>query len=313
LGKIKWKNVGKALINPLSVVKIVKPIDKFNKAFDKVADKGLEIAKKGLVLLNKVNPATVIVRNALRALIALNFIGMASAMNAKPELHAKVEKLWLNLGGDKSKLSQSISNGSNRKPLFGKKETKRFEEDQTPYVPDDSTDAPLVDASTLVNDDRFSDEKISENQIVIEGLGEPITIGASVTAAGALVMKIWNWMKGSGINIVKKGQEIIEKAKDSGIADKIKDVIGKKDTAPQTEQQNETTVETESETEQTTPNFSTQPDDTAKKKRRRNLLIALGIGTLAAAGGIYVYKRRQRTTTPEQSGEIQEIKSVKLN
>lgn len=82
--------------------------------------KGLTIGKQILQTMNKVNPVTIAVRNALRALIALNFLGMASAINAKPELRKKVENMYKNMGGKIDSLSSSVKTGAGKKPLFNK-------------------------------------------------------------------------------------------------------------------------------------------------------------------------------------------------
>jgi hypothetical protein len=125
--------------------------------------------------LNKVNPVTIAVRNALRGLIALNFLGMASVLSSENDkakgVLEKVQKMYKTMGGKNDKLMKSIQNGSKRKALFNKKMQEKLE------------------SGTFKGTD---------------GLGEPISIGGMMVAAGAFFLKIWNWIKGAGLKVKEK-------------------------------------------------------------------------------------------------------------
>ncbi|HAT75903.1 MAG TPA: hypothetical protein DCS19_03430, partial [Flavobacterium sp.] len=75
--------------------------------------------KKFVVKTRKINPAYVAVRNAFRALVALNFRGIASAVNGNPKRTQKVVERFEKMGGKKDLILKSIANGAKRKPLFG--------------------------------------------------------------------------------------------------------------------------------------------------------------------------------------------------
>ena len=92
------------------------------------------------VLFLKINPVTVSMRNALRALISINFIGLATRFNIglmteeqaaelgydkaawekAQQAVRRIRKLFKKMGGDDSKLIKSISHGATKKPLFKK-------------------------------------------------------------------------------------------------------------------------------------------------------------------------------------------------
>jgi hypothetical protein len=136
--------------------------------------KRVEQAKKVIPKLNKVNPATIAVRNALRGIIALNFLGIATSLSQTTpkakEVLEKVKTMFKNMGGDEKKLLESIQNGAKKKPLFNKKMQEELETE------------------------KYGKESVS-------GLGEPISIGALLVACGGFFLKIWNWIKGAGFEL----------------------------------------------------------------------------------------------------------------
>ncbi len=230
--------------------------------------KGLTVAKQILQVVNKVNPVTLAVRNALRALIALNFIGMASAINSKPELRKKVEEMYKNMGGEVKHLTNSVSDGAKRKPLFGK-----------------------------------DSEKYNGLGLVTTGL---------LASAGAFILKIWNWMKESGVKAVKY-------VKDNKIGEKISELRNKRDES-----------KSQSETEDKPAMINAQDDssgdkdkdkdkdkdDEAKKKKRRRNMIFIGLGTLAVAGGLgyWAYSSRHDRTVhnSEKLAKLKPLGYIKL-
>jgi hypothetical protein len=216
----------------------------------------------------------------LRGLIALNFLGLATILSANSDkakqVRSKVTDMFKNMGGEVSKLDQSIENGSKRKPLFNK-DTDKYTEDTTPPKPEDMNGF----------------------------LGEAATAGLLVSA-GAFILKIWNWVKGHGIKIQKVGEvakKVIDKGKD--IVEKGKEMIGKKDeNQTQTEQlpatndaSDDSSSDDEGKSNINSMQLSTSADDDKKKKRRRNIII----GTLALvtiAGTAYaIHRRRNKKST----------------
>lgn len=126
---------------------------------------------------NKFNPVTLAVRNALRGLFALNFLGISSIITANEprskEVLAKVKNMYKNMGGKEDKLMQTLNKAKNRKALFNKKAQHDLEAGKFKGV---------------------------------EGLGS-VTIASLLTAAGAFILKIWDWIKKAGIktgDFVKK-------------------------------------------------------------------------------------------------------------
>jgi hypothetical protein len=109
-------------------------------------------------VFNKVNPVTVAARNGLRVLISLNFLGVASKIQADPQLGDKVRDMFKKMGGDVGKINKSIMNGAKKSPL----------------------------------------NKTTGNVKTIDGLdgfGAVVALSALVNAAGKLVNKIIEWSK----------------------------------------------------------------------------------------------------------------------
>lgn len=144
------------------------------------------------VLFIKINPVTVLMRNALRALISINFIGMATRFNiglmteaqaaqlgydtaawqkAKQAVE-RLRKLFKKMGGNESKLLKSISNGATKKPLFKK----------------DLTDQTKINFANTSTDDGES------------SLGDPATISALIAIIIKLIPVVWSWIK----NIIQR-------------------------------------------------------------------------------------------------------------
>lgn len=138
------------------------------------------------VLFLKINPVTASLRAQLRAVIAINFMGMASRFNvglmtqeqaaaqgydlqawqtAKKAVE-RIIKLFEKMGGKKEKILKSIVKGASRKPLFKKD----------------------IENQMRVN-------VASENETEESSLGfEPMTILAIVTAIIKVITYIWQWI-----------------------------------------------------------------------------------------------------------------------
>ncbi len=179
----------------------------------KAVAKTIKIAGKVFkVIFIKINPVTVLMRNALRGLVALNFVGMATRLNVANmtkenaiaagyteqqyndavKAKKRVVSFFTKMGGKKENIEKAIVNGAKRKALFKK--------------------------------DYNSNQKIIENADGTAQLGfEPGTIGAALSAVGAFFAKIWKWIKNivpKVVNVVKKGADVAKKVLDKVGANK---------------------------------------------------------------------------------------------
>lgn len=165
------------------------------------------VGKLVKVLLIKINPVTVLMRNSLRGLIALNFLGLASklAVGQMTEANAlaagydkdmydkavkaynRVKKFFKSLGGDVSKLEKTIEKGAKRKALFKKDNNYNI--------------------NTPVNESDLQG---------LGALGEAVTIGTMLAAVGSFFAKIWGWIK----NIAPKVANFV---KNSGVGERLKE------------------------------------------------------------------------------------------
>ena len=144
----------------------------------------VKIAGKVLkVLFIKINPVTVLLRNGLRSLIALNLAGMATKLNVglltqseaaalgysesawKDGVKAmqRLRKLFKAMGGNVDKLEKSIRKGS-KLPV------------------------PTVDKKT-----KF-DMPTNDTDDGEPTLGEPATIAATIAACIGILTQIWQWI-----------------------------------------------------------------------------------------------------------------------
>ena len=149
------------------------------------------------VLFIKINPITVLLRNGLRSLIALNLAGMATKLNVglltQSEAAAlgynekawqdavkavgKLKKLFKHMGGNTDKLEKSIRKGS-KLPV------------------------PTVDKNTKFN------MPTNDTDDGEPTLGEPATIAATIAACIGILIQIWNW-----IASIKSAKEAEREAK----------------------------------------------------------------------------------------------------
>lgn len=176
----------KTIINPTKTF-VIDPI----KNTVKIAGKVFK------VIFVKLNPATILIRNSLRGLIALNFRGFATklAVGALTQQQAaeagydsaawekakkafeRVVKLYTKMGGKKDKIEKSIKNGAKRKPLFGAKKDTKVD------LPPDSSDNEAT-------------------------LGDPATVAAMIAACTSALVAIAGWVAGI---VANKKQEKKEK------------------------------------------------------------------------------------------------------
>lgn len=234
------------------------------------------------IIFIKLNPVLILMRNSLRLLIAVNFLGMATRLNianyskdaaikagytAQQWEEAKkakdrVIRFFTKIGGVKSKIEKSIENGAKKKALFKKDYNKN-----TKIVETSDTDAQLSGTAPIL--------------LGVDGLGEPGTIAAALASVGAFIAKVWGWIK----NIVPKAVEWVKENKDkikTGI-DTAKNLLSKKGNS--TDNDTATTATT------TTYYTTTANTNTGAKSNSNNktLLIAAfavaGIGAAVALSG----------------------------
>ncbi len=175
-----------------------------------------KVAKKVGKFIMKINPATLLLRNAFRLLVAVNFRGLAQLLKQTPKIFDKVVNMYEKMGGDSSKIKKAINNGSDRKALFGKsKQLKGIDEPDIRYV-DDIHDIYNLEGIANINAGTIHLEGFGE-------LGEALTVGGAVAAGGGLAAKVFSWLKGAGkkvIDVAKKVGGVVKKV--------VKKVIQKK-------------------------------------------------------------------------------------
>lgn len=163
------------------------------------------------VIFIKLNPVAILIRNSLRLLIAVNFLGMATRLNVANMTEAeaaavgvdsskyqeaknaydRVVRFFVKWGGKKANIEKAIKNGAKKKALFKKDYNK-----DTKIVESGEDDATLSGTAPIMYG--------------LCGLGEPVTIASALAAVGAFIAKIWNWVK----NIVVKVANVAGKIKD---------------------------------------------------------------------------------------------------
>jgi hypothetical protein len=224
---------------------------------------------------NKFNPVTLAVRNALRGVLALNFLGVSTILmknDAKAkEALAKVKKMYKGMGGKESKLLETLNKAKSRKALFNKKVQSDMESG------------------------KFKG---------IEGLGETVTIGSMMVAAGAFFLKIWNWIKGAGFQ-VKEGQQ--------GKLEVFKDTVNnvfrkedKQDTHPvkqETPTDNEENILLNTKSNDNTGK-SYNSKNNNKKAKWKKPLIAVGVLLGLAGIGYGVYSVNTKKKENSKLGSI---------
>ena len=156
------------------------------------------------VLFLKINPVTATMRAQLRAVIAINFMGMATRFNVglMTEEQAKAQgydleawqsakkavnriiKLFEKMGGNRKKILKSITTGASRKPLFKKD----------------------IDAQMKVNvaiDDEEAESALGYDVMAIIAI---------ITAIIKLIMVIWQWI--AGVVKQRKAKKELQEARE---------------------------------------------------------------------------------------------------
>lgn len=165
--KKSWENMKESAIDPLKEgVNVAKDLTKYTvidptvfaaKTTRDVFRSSVKIMGKVFkVIFLKLNPVTAAMRGALRAVIGINFLGMASRLNVglmTAEQAAKkgyTQKAWEDakkgvnktikifkaMGGNPDKILKSIVNGASKKPLF----KKDIPNNSKINVPDENSD-----------------------------------------------------------------------------------------------------------------------------------------------------------------------------
>lgn len=194
--------------------------------------KVVSTVKKGVHAVNKVNPATVLLRNGLLASMKLNLMKVAGKLKwaylseadaqkqgILPDKHkklkdvmSKLEKIFHGAGGETKNLKKAIltgkGNSKNQVPMSGFEDVVYGVESFNEFTP----------LSTLLGHDIYH----SENVEGIDGLGEPVTATAIAAASGA-VASIAAIIKGIG-ELFPKGHKNEDGGGESGSASETVDV-----------------------------------------------------------------------------------------
>lgn len=257
------KSVAKdAVAKPIATavkVTVVNPTVAVAKAATAAVKTAIQIGKKLFkVIFIKLNPVTILIRNSLRLLIAINFLGMASRLNvanmtkeqaiaegysaenwedAKKSLD-KVIRFFTKMGGKQSNIEKAVKNGAKKKPIF-----KGGYNKNSKIVETGDDDAQLSGVAPQI--------------CGLDGLGAALTIGSALAAVGAFFAKIWGWVKnivpkiGKGVataakavgqKVVEVGKEALTNAKDAAI-DTLKNKINPQQQTDETVVVDNTVVE----------------------------------------------------------------------
>lgn len=300
------------VINPTKAVAktTAKVVKATGKAVAKAVKTVVKIAGKMFkVIFVKLNPVTVLMRNSLRLLIAINFLGMATRLNVAnmsktaalaagyteqmwndaKKAKDRVVRFFTKIGGKKDKIEKSIVNGAKKKAIF-KKDYK-----PTQKIVENGDDAQLsgVDVPILSG---------------LDGLSGPASIGAALASVGAFLAKIWKWIckivpkigKGIATAAKKTGNALKTAAKKTGnalktaaqktgnalkkAADKMPD--GLKDTAKQALNilKDNAIDKLKNKIDSKTDNQDLTQPQTATKKSNLPLILGIAAGTLLIGG-----------------------------
>lgn len=261
--------------------KIKNVVQKTKKTIKKVGKGAVKVLRK----VNKYNPATLVLRNSVRGLLALNLFGISTILNKGFSGDAKansvlkrVEKMYLNLGGKVDKLHQSIKNGSKRTPVFNKKVKG------------------------------------------INGLGS-LTIASMIASGGAFIATIWSWIKKAGLAVVKVTKKVspgikkfVDKRreqKNKTVSDNSSDAQNEAQTDEQLPEQSNVDEQLPEQTTSEDQQLSTSSDfenigegnadspnsDDKKEKRKKIIKYGLiGLGSVAVIGGGAYFLTRNKQT-----------------
>lgn len=216
------------------------------KARREKAPEGSSRLGRGLNIINKLNPATALVRAGVLASMKLNVgkvagklrytylsEGQATQLNIIPskfsqlvKIRQKLEKLFYGAGGNPANLKKAILEGKGNRD---RKVALNGWEDDPRYIPFDG------DLETIIGQEVYSSE-LAPAETNLSGLGEPITAATAIASASGIIATISALIKQLG-EIFQKGtpeqqQEIIndntadqEQAQNPNSLEKITDEI----------------------------------------------------------------------------------------
>lgn len=170
------------------------------------------------VIFIKINPLTVATRNALRALMSINFLGMASRFNIGQLTEAqaaqlgydketwqsavkaleRLKKFYKKMGGKPSKMLKSITKGAGKKPLFKKD----------------------ISPNSTVN--------VADNEDEESTLGmEPATVTLILGLCSAFISIMWKWVEKIEAKKAASKQEAAAKEAQEKAAEQRKEMEAK--------------------------------------------------------------------------------------
>lgn len=225
LGGSDFAELGK-LINKAKLKAAVK---KVGKASGKVIKAAGKIVKEGLHVINRVNPATLLLRNGILASMKLNTFNVAARIKwaylteaqaiqkgIDPVKHrhlkqvlTKLEKIFYGAGGKSSNLKKAIlkGKGNSRKEVSG----LGLVDPSEVYTNGLEASLPL---SEMLGIEMYLDEnQAAINGLYGQGLGEPATATALTAASGAMA---------TIAAAIKKIGNIFKKAKHPDFAEETK-------------------------------------------------------------------------------------------
>jgi len=136
--------------------------------------------KKVIGGVNKYNPVTAAMRNAVRGLVLWNIFGLATMLNQRSEQASRTKNKVINsyklMGGKASKIKEAITKGAKRKPHLNK-----------------------------------NARKIYESKGGSLGL---LSITGMLSLASSWLIKVWKWIKEAGLN--KMIPELVDKIPNGG-------------------------------------------------------------------------------------------------
>jgi len=172
--------------------------------------------RKGLHVINRLNPATALLRAGVLASLKLNLMNVAgklryaywsdekakqnnvdlSKLSHLKTIYAKIEKVFYGAGGKPENLKEAILKGrGNRDKKVALSGLGWFNEPVTD----------MDDLKTILGNQVFYDELFEvQREAAINGLGEPVTASAAIAASSGIIATIAGLLKKLG-SIFRKG------------------------------------------------------------------------------------------------------------
>ena len=181
----------------------------FVKAFKKVGKgiaKGVKAVGKGIARF-AVATTMQVPRTMFCLLLRLNFRGLATKLANNEKARDKMKKLWRDFGGKTKEWTKAVDKGKNKKPLFGSKKLKGFDELQLQQLGAVLDEWGVLDGATL--GDLFTEKELRG----LGGLGFATTsVGAAIASAVPIVKKVVDILKKMGDFIPETADEAGEDA-----------------------------------------------------------------------------------------------------